>query len=255
MRAVVAGVVLAGGLVVVTGGTAEAATRCAVGSWKAVSYSAKDVGAYTATVKGYAGTRLTVGKTGRLTWNFAHSKVGRFRVTSSTVEGVVSNDLALARTLKFRGKLTGAKKGTLKAVPKSASGNALLSIHFVGGTSSTTESLVPIAKQARTPEFYGGSYSCTGKKLRVTHFARFIVDGKAVTRSLVRSLRLPGFFRAQTLSSFPVLMSATNEFHSIGENDRAGLLGFLESRKSLARGTTATSTQEPSSALRLSCAR
>jgi hypothetical protein len=183
VRAVVAGVVLAGGLVGMTGGTAEAATHCAVGSWKATSYSAKDAGAYKATVKGFAGTRLTVGKGGRLTWNFAHSKVGHFRLTAKTTSTVANNDIALAKTLKFAGKLTGTKKGTLKAVTKSASGNALLSVHFVGGEDWTTGSLVQIAKQGQAPEFYGGSYSCATKKLKVTYTAHFTVDGKAETET------------------------------------------------------------------------
>jgi hypothetical protein len=170
--------VLAGGLVGMTGGTAEAATRCVAGSWKAASYGAKYVGAYKATAKGYAGTRLTVGKAGGLTWNFTHSKVGHFRLTAKTTSTVANNDIALAKTLKFAGKLTGAKKGTLKAVTKSASGSALLSVHFVGGEDWTTGSLVQIAKQGQAPEFYGGSYSCTAKKLKVTYVAHFAVDGK-----------------------------------------------------------------------------
>lgn len=170
---------LAGGLVGVTGGTAEAATRCVVGSWKAGSYSANDVGVYKAKITGYAGTRLLVGKGGKLTWDFAHSKVGHFRLTASTTSTVANDDVALARTLKFRGKLTGVKKGTIKAVTKSASGNALLSVHFVGGADWTTGSLVQVAKRGQAPEFYGGTYSCAAKKLKVTYVAHFTVDGKA----------------------------------------------------------------------------
>ncbi|MEZ7129281.1 hypothetical protein ACBR40_28450 [Nonomuraea sp. AD125B] len=70
------------------------------------------------------------------------------------------------KKLKMEVRITGTKRGTIKADPSSASGNAVFTTHVTGAIPQAQ-----LAKGARAGirrDLYGGSYICNAKTMKIS---------------------------------------------------------------------------------------
>ncbi|GAA3224839.1 hypothetical protein [Actinocorallia longicatena] len=162
---------VAGAIVVAMAGTAAMGSaasaapkaKCWVGSWKvttATVYVKDTKKAAEFTVKGGAGIKVKLAKTGKMSYDFTGSKPLK---GTGTVSGVpTSASVTLTRKLTASSKITGSTKGKITAKVSSVKGNALLKL-----TSPFTTTL-NIAKAAKKGAELGllpikATYTCSGR--------------------------------------------------------------------------------------------
>lgn len=166
--AAAAGAIILGAATVVTmtGTAATAAPKCWTGSWKVVSASVdldgKDLDF---ALKGGAGIKIKLAKGGKATYGFTGSKP---LTGSGTVKGVPTRaTLKLTGKLTIKNKITGSAGGRITGKPKSASGDAKLTIR-----SGLVTQELKVPREVRRNGDQGvvprnAAYTCAGKTLTI----------------------------------------------------------------------------------------
>ncbi|WP_157964016.1 hypothetical protein [Actinocorallia populi] len=154
--------VAAGGALFALAESAQAAASCAIGSWTVTRYAGEGSGNPPTPSSGRKRTKLKISKTS-MVWNFNGSTD---LMVGSWDDDVPPITITYRKTLKMKARITGAKKGTIKAKPSSATGNATYKINLPGTLSKGN--LVKTAKDGAESHLYGGPYTCTAKTLKIT---------------------------------------------------------------------------------------
>ncbi|GAA0949405.1 hypothetical protein [Actinocorallia libanotica] len=151
---------------VVSASAATAAPQCWTGSWKVTSASADlDSKDLKFKLKGGAGIKLKLPKSGTATYDFTGSKP---MTGSGRVKGVPTKaTLTLSKKLTIKTKLTGSAQGGLTGKPKTARGDATLMIR----SGLVTQNL-NVAREVRRNGDMGvvprdARYTCKGKSLTI----------------------------------------------------------------------------------------
>ncbi|GAA2735127.1 hypothetical protein GCM10010439_59140 [Actinocorallia aurantiaca] len=164
VRLILAAALAAGAAFALPAPASAAPKQCAIGKWRLVKYSLIAKGETTSTVKGGAGTKLTVTPK-----KFAYDFTGSKKVVLKTaIEGTpITVNRTYRKRLAFKSTLKGAKKGKFSLRAKSASGNAVVRSTF-NGTPTDPEYLVKIYRKGDFDPFIVpyGNYACTAKVLK-----------------------------------------------------------------------------------------
>ncbi len=164
VRLALAAALAAGAAFALPAPASAAPKQCAIGKWQLVKYSLVAKSDTTSTVKGGAGTKLTITPK-KFTYDFTGSK----KVVLKTV--LDGTPLTINRTyrkrLAFKSVIKGTKKGKFSIKPKSASGNAVVD-STLGGTPAGRENLAKIYRKGDYDLFVMpyGKYTCSGKVLK-----------------------------------------------------------------------------------------
>jgi hypothetical protein len=165
-RSVLAAALAAGAVLALPASASAAPKQCAVGKWKLTSYSLVVKGEEPASVKGGAGTKLTITPK-KFTYDFNGSKKV---VMKASIDGTpITINRTYRKQLSFKAVLKGTKKGKYTLKEKSASGNAVVHSTF-GGITGDPEYLVKAYRKGEGDPFVlpFGNYTCTAKALKVT---------------------------------------------------------------------------------------
>ncbi|GAA3226171.1 hypothetical protein [Actinocorallia longicatena] len=163
------GVVVLGtaGTVAFSASGASAASKCWVGSWKVTSASA-DISSPSLKFKFKGGKdiKLKLDKKGKATYNFSGSKP--FVGSGTIPPGIPTTaSLSLSKKLTMSYTVAGSAKGKLSGKPKTAKGNALLTVKAATGNQK-----IDIVKAVRQGGDFGvlprkATYTCKGKTLTI----------------------------------------------------------------------------------------
>ncbi|MEO3786934.1 hypothetical protein ABGB12_26715 [Actinocorallia sp. B10E7] len=153
-------------VVAMTGTAATAAPKCWTGSWKVTSANADlDSENLKFALKGGSGIKLKLAKDGKATYDFTGSKP---LVGSGTVKGVPTQaTLSLTKKLTIKNKITGSAKGRIIGKPKSAKGDATLTV-----TSGMVVQKLNVPREVRRNGDMGvvpraAGYTCKGRTLTI----------------------------------------------------------------------------------------
>ncbi|GAA0943591.1 hypothetical protein [Actinocorallia libanotica] len=163
-RIVLATALAAGVAIALPASVSAAPKQCAVGKWRLISYSLVAKTETTSTVKGGAGTKLTITPK-----KFSYDFTGSKKVVVKTVlDGApITIKRAYRKHLAFKSVLKGTKKGDFSLKRKSASGNAVVD-STLGGVPAGHENLVKTYRKGDYDLFVlpHGKYTCAGKSLK-----------------------------------------------------------------------------------------
>ncbi|WP_157963494.1 hypothetical protein [Actinocorallia populi] len=166
--AAAAGAIILGATAVaaVTASAASAAPRCWTGSWKVTSASADlDSKDLKFKLKGGSGIKLKLAKNGKATYDFTGS---RPLTGSGSVKGVPTKaTLTLDKKLVLKNKISGSAKGGIVGKPKTASGDATLTVR-----SGLITRKIDVPREVRRNGDMGvvprnARYTCSGKTLTI----------------------------------------------------------------------------------------
>ncbi|MDX6741867.1 hypothetical protein [Actinocorallia sp. A-T 12471] len=162
------------------GAPASAAAKCWTGKWTVTSATAEIRTADLAfDLRGGKGIRLTLAKSGKATYNFTGSKP---LTGSGKVKGVPTKaTLTLTKTLRMDNTVTGAKSGSIKGKPKTAKGDAVLTVKagLVTQKHSVAKAVRSGADEGVVPR--AAKFTCTAKKLTIRQTVR---DGKEYSKTV-----------------------------------------------------------------------